>query len=206
MLTGDSLLTALHTARECYIVKGRCTADTGSSESSSSRSSRSGRSSSSSSSSRSRSENCTSDVCESKILVLSVSNREDDKEVISVVPSTQQRHTHTPPALKRLVWKNEEGMVVFKYCSDARKIHSRRKRTDVNTYDSKSNDSELADDNSDLVGMSARELSSIGGFELVTSGDAIALLCKGGPGSPKGDMDELCYFKVIKLLSVTHLN
>ena len=127
--------------------------------------------------------------------MLSVSNKEGDKDGISVTPSVQKRHT--PPALMCLVWKNEEGMELFKYCSDARKIYSRMKRTNLNTYDSIS-DSELVDDNSDLVGMSARELSLIGGFELVTSGDAIALLCKGGPGSPKGDTDELCFFKVMK--------
>ena len=200
MLTGDSLLTALHTARECSIVEGSCSADKGSSESTSnSSSSSSSRSSSSSSSSSSRSGDCSSDVRQSKILVLSISNGEADTDGISVNPSIQQ--IYTPPALKRLVWKNEEGKELFKYCSDARKVYSGLKRTDLNTYDS-SSDSKLAEDNSDLVGMSARELSSIGGFELVTSGDAIALLCKGGPGSPKGDTDELCFFKVMKQLSV----
>jgi magnesium-transporting ATPase (P-type) len=193
MLTGDSLLTALHTARECLIIGGRSSADEISSESSSNSKVRDGQRDAEGDGDR----GCSSDVTESKVLILSVSNRDGDKDRISIAPKGHE--VHALLAMGRLVWKDEEGHEVYKYRSDAWNP-SRRKHIDVST-DSSSNDSELLDDDNDneLVGLSARELSSIGGFDLVTSGDAIALLCTGGPGSPKGDMVELRYFKVRKL-------
>ena len=116
-----------------------------------------------------------------------------------------------PGVLQVRAGHDEEGHEVYKYCSEAKKNHSGRKFRDVST-DSSSSDSEYlddkndddiddedVDDSSELVGLSARELSSLGGFDLVTSGDAIALLCTGGPSFPKGDMGELRYFKVRKL-------
>ena len=208
MLTGDSLLTALHTARECSIIEGRSGADESSFErsrnsnsssdsnsNSSSDSNSSSSSSSSSSCSNSRVGGCSNDVSESRILILSISTRDRDKhDIISALKGQQM---HVLPVVERLVWKDEEGREVFKYCLDAKKNYLSKKCTDDSTY-STSHDSEHLDDDFELVGVSARELSSLGGFELVTSGDAIALLSKGGLGSSKGDMDELSYFKVTK--------
>ena len=215
MLTGDSLLTALHTARECLIIGGRSSADESSFESSSNSKVRDGERDGDRGEDgdrdrdRDRDKGCSSDVIESKVLVLSVSKRDGDKDRISIAPKGQE--VHALPAMGRLVWKDEEGHEVYKYCSEAKKNHSGRKFRDVST-DSSSSDSEYlddkndddiddedVDDSSELVGLSARELSSLGGFDLVTSGDAIALLCTGGPSFPKGDMGELRYFKVRKL-------
>ena len=193
MLTGDSLLTALHTARECLIIGGRSSADEISLECSGNSKLRDGESDRDRDRDREgdRNKGCGIDITESKVLVLSVSNREGD----NIAPKGQEGHAL--PAMEHLVWKDEEGNTVYKYCSDVGKNYSGGRPTDIST-DGSSNDSEHLDDDSlELVGLSARELSSLGGFDLVTSGDAIALLCTRGPGHPNGDMDELRYFKVI---------
>jgi magnesium-transporting ATPase (P-type) len=196
MLTGDSLMTALHAAGECLIIGGRSSADEISSENSSNSTVRDGERDGDGDRDGEKGRSCSGDVIESKVLILSVSKRDGDTDRISIAPKGQEMHAL--PAMGRLVWKDEEGHEVYKYCSDARKKHSGMKSADVST-DSSGTDSEYFDDDNvdnELVGLSARELSSLGGFDLVTSGDAIALLCTGGPGSPKGDMDELRYFKV----------
>jgi hypothetical protein len=196
MVTGDSLLTALHTARECSILgkeegnKGK-DLDCGEHNDDDDDDVVDAEGSDSSYTTvRRRMRRSTGDT-----LVLALSNGVDLMGRSSGIRG--QGHLDAWSDMT-LVWLNSEGEAVFKYnydCRENREERGGKKAMRVHGVD------EGAVDH--LVGMCARELSVIGGFELATSGNVVVHLSKrsrdGGTGhssSSNRAMDDLIYFKV----------
>jgi hypothetical protein len=200
MVTGDSLLTALHTARECSILgkeednKGKdldcgehidddddddvVVVDAGGSDSSYT------------TLRRRRRRRSTGDT-----LVLALSNGDGLMGKSSGIRGQGPLDAWSDVTL---VWLNSEGEAVFKYSNDCRENREERggkKAMRVHGVDEGALDH--------LVGMCARELSIIGGFELATSGNVVVHLSKrsgdcdtGHSSSSNRAMDDLIYFTV----------
>jgi hypothetical protein len=199
MVTGDSLLTALHTARECSILgkeEGNKGKDLDCGEHNNDDDDDdvvvAEGSDSSYTALRRRMRRSTGDT-----LVLALSNGDGLMGRSSGIRGQGPLDAWSDVTL---VWLNLEGEAVFKYSYDCREnieVRGGKKAMRVHGVD------EGAVDH--LVGMCARELSVIGGFELATSGNVVVHLSKrsgdGGTGhssssSSNRAMDDLIYFKV----------
>lgn len=197
MVTGDSLLTALHTARECSILDEAVDGDD--------------RNSDNVDESEDKDEDGVGESSDriaydlrrrrggrsnGGVLVLALSSGDGltgkSSGIKGQSPSDGGSDTF-------LVWLNSEGDAVFNYRYNAR---SDQKKQREEKYVSGMG----GNAHSHLVGMSARELSVIGGFELATSGNVIVYMSKGlehgdgdvGTGHSRA-IDELKYFKVSDL-------
>jgi hypothetical protein len=188
MVTGDSLLTALHTARECSILgmeednDNHDCDDEGEDEGED----RVGQSSDSIDSDLRRSaKGCT--------LVLALLNGDDLMDRTGGISGQSPSDVSLDMAL---VWLNSDGEAVFKYrydtCIEGSEGRERREKKHEHCAHGGVHEGDL----NHLVGMSARELSVIGGYELATSGNVIVHLSKRSGDVHSSVMSELRYFKV----------
>ena len=190
MVTGDSLLTALHTARECSIlgmeeeddINHDCD-DEGDDEGED----RVGQSSDSSDSDLSRRgvKGCT--------LVLALLNGDDFMDRTGGIRGQTPSDVSLDMAL---VWLNSDGEAVFKYRYDTCIEDSEGREGREEKHVRGAHGGVHGGDLNHLVGMSARELSVIGGYELATSGNVVVHLSKRSGDVHSSVMSELRYFKV----------